>query len=85
MRGGERASSASCLAHAGKSSVQVSAIRAMSGRDIMTRPVWDILTEHGGRSIVLNVPTTYPPEPINVRQAPAPSSAKATCAKSRWR
>ena len=41
------------------------AVRAMSGRDIMTRPVWDILTEHGGRSIVLNVPTTYPPEPIN--------------------
>jgi len=40
-------------------------VRAMSGRDIMTRPVWDILTEHGGRSIVLNVPTTYPPEPIN--------------------
>ena len=40
-------------------------VRAMSGRDIMTRHVWDILTEHGGRSIVLNVPTTYPPEPIN--------------------
>ncbi|HLF84461.1 MAG TPA: alkaline phosphatase family protein [Blastocatellia bacterium] len=40
-------------------------VRTMSGRDIMTRPVWDILTEHGGRSIVLNVPTTYPPEPIN--------------------
>ena len=40
-------------------------VRAMSGRDIMTRPVWDILTEHGGRSVVLNVPTTYPPEPIN--------------------
>lgn len=40
-------------------------VRAMSGRDIMTRPVWDILTEHGRRSIVLNVPTTYPPEPIN--------------------
>jgi predicted AlkP superfamily phosphohydrolase/phosphomutase len=40
-------------------------VRAMSGRDIMTRPVWDILTEHGGRSIVLNVPTTYPPERIN--------------------
>lgn len=40
-------------------------VRAMSGRDIMTKPVWDILTEKGGRSIVLNVPTTYPPEPIN--------------------
>jgi predicted AlkP superfamily phosphohydrolase/phosphomutase len=40
-------------------------VRAMSGRDIMTRPVWNILTEHGGRSIVINVPTTYPPEPMN--------------------
>jgi len=40
-------------------------VRAMSGRDIMTRPVWNILTEHGGRSIVVNVPTTYPPEPMN--------------------
>ncbi|PYT04151.1 MAG: hypothetical protein DMF60_16170 [Acidobacteria bacterium] len=40
-------------------------VRAMSGRDIMTRPVWDILTEYGGRSIVVNVPTTYPPEPIS--------------------
>src|SRR3954471_20204772 len=40
-------------------------VRAMSGRDIMTRHVWDLLTETGGRSIVLNVPTTYPPEPLN--------------------
>lgn len=40
-------------------------VRAMSGRDIMTRPIWDILSEHEGRSIVVNVPTTYPPEPIN--------------------
>lgn len=40
-------------------------VRAMSGRDILTRHVWDFLTEQGGRSIVLNVPTTYPPEPLN--------------------
>jgi predicted AlkP superfamily phosphohydrolase/phosphomutase len=40
-------------------------VRAMSGRDIMTRNVWDILSSRGGRSIVLNVPTTYPPEAIN--------------------
>ncbi len=40
-------------------------VRAMSGRDIMTHNVWDILSGRGGRSIVLNVPTTYPPEPIN--------------------
>jgi len=40
-------------------------VRAMSGRDIMTRPIWDIVTKQGGRSIVVNVPTTYPPESIN--------------------
>ena len=40
-------------------------VRAMSGRDIMTRSVWDFVTDQGGRSIVLNVPTTYPPEPLN--------------------
>lgn len=40
-------------------------VRAMSGRDIMTRHVWDIVTEQRGRSIVHNVPTTYPPEPLN--------------------
>jgi predicted AlkP superfamily phosphohydrolase/phosphomutase len=40
-------------------------VRAMSGRDIMTRPVWDILGEHGGRSFLVNIPTTYPPEQVN--------------------
>ncbi|HKG22183.1 MAG TPA: alkaline phosphatase family protein [Blastocatellia bacterium] len=40
-------------------------VRAMSGRDILTRPIWDLLGAHGGRSVVLNVPTTYPPEPLN--------------------
>ncbi|HJQ67998.1 MAG TPA: alkaline phosphatase family protein [Blastocatellia bacterium] len=40
-------------------------VRAMSGRDIMTRPVWELLGAQGGRSIVINVPTTYPPEPLN--------------------
>lgn len=40
-------------------------VRAMSGRDIQTRHVWDFMTDQGGRSIVVNVPTTYPPEPLN--------------------
>src|SRR6185503_5648127 len=40
-------------------------VRAMSGRDIMTRHIWDIVSEQGGRSIVLNVPTAYPPEPLD--------------------
>ncbi|MBI3654387.1 MAG: alkaline phosphatase family protein [Acidobacteria bacterium] len=41
------------------------AVRAMSGRDIMTRHVWDLLGAQQGRSIVINVPTAYPPEPLN--------------------
>jgi predicted AlkP superfamily phosphohydrolase/phosphomutase len=41
------------------------AVRAMSGRDIMTRHVWDLLGAHAGRAIVINVPTAYPPEPLN--------------------
>lgn len=40
-------------------------VRAMSGRDIQTRHVWDFMTDRGGRSVVVNVPTTYPPEPLN--------------------
>src|SRR6266498_257386 len=40
-------------------------VRAMSGLDIRTRHVWDLLGESGGRSIVINVPTAYPPEPLN--------------------
>lgn len=40
-------------------------VRAMSGRDIMTRHVWDLLGDARGRSIVINVPTAYPPEPLN--------------------
>ncbi|MGH9763048.1 MAG: alkaline phosphatase family protein, partial [Blastocatellia bacterium] len=32
---------------------------------IMTRPIWDLLTQHGGRSLLVNIPTTYPPEPLN--------------------
>jgi predicted AlkP superfamily phosphohydrolase/phosphomutase len=39
-------------------------VRAMSGLDIMTRPIWDMLTENGGRSLLVNIPTTYPPEPL---------------------
>ena len=40
-------------------------VRAMSGRDIMTRHLWDLLGARGGRSVVVNVPTAYPPEPLN--------------------
>ena len=33
--------------------------------DIRSRPVWDVLAEHGKRSVVLNVPSTYPAKPMN--------------------
>ncbi len=39
-------------------------VRAMSGRDIQTRHIWDFLSHQEGRSIVINVPTAYPPEPL---------------------
>src|SRR5262244_2757033 len=40
-------------------------VRAMSGRDVMTRPVWDLVSQQGGRVLLVNIPTTYPPEPVN--------------------
>jgi predicted AlkP superfamily phosphohydrolase/phosphomutase len=40
-------------------------IKINSGAVRRTQTVWQLLTEHGRRSIVLNVPMTYPPEPIN--------------------
>ncbi|HKV38171.1 MAG TPA: alkaline phosphatase family protein [Blastocatellia bacterium] len=39
-------------------------VRAMSGLDIMTRHIWNILGDHCGRSLLVNIPTTYPPEPL---------------------
>lgn len=39
-------------------------VRAMSGRDIQTRHVWEFLSDQSGRSIVVNIPTAYPPEPL---------------------
>jgi predicted AlkP superfamily phosphohydrolase/phosphomutase len=36
-----------------------------SSRDVKTKRVWDILGEHGKRSIVIGVPHTYPPSPLN--------------------
>lgn len=29
------------------------------------RALWEIISENGGRVVVLNVPTTYPPNPVN--------------------
>ena len=40
-------------------------VRPISGRDVMTRTVWDLLSSQDGRSILVNIPTTYPPEPVN--------------------
>src|SRR5260370_5518849 len=31
----------------------------------MTKAVWDLLSGQGGRSLLFNIPTTYPPEPVN--------------------
>jgi predicted AlkP superfamily phosphohydrolase/phosphomutase len=39
--------------------------RLVSSRDIRGPTLWRYLSDHGRRCIVLNVPCTYPPEPIN--------------------
>lgn len=36
----------------------------VSARDVKTRRVWDILGAHGKKVGVMNVPCTYPPEPV---------------------
>ncbi len=41
------------------------AIKVNSGAVRRAQTVWQLLTEQGRRSIVLNVPMTYPPDPIN--------------------
>ena len=40
-------------------------IRLTRSEDIRTRTLWQILSDHGLRSIVLNIPNTYPPQPID--------------------
>jgi predicted AlkP superfamily phosphohydrolase/phosphomutase len=39
--------------------------RLTSSRDIRSRTLWEILSQDGQRSVVMNVPGTYPPAPIN--------------------
>jgi predicted AlkP superfamily phosphohydrolase/phosphomutase len=36
-----------------------------SSRLVNERPLWDVLGDHGKRSIALGVPLTYPPRPMN--------------------
>jgi predicted AlkP superfamily phosphohydrolase/phosphomutase len=40
-------------------------IRYNSGADIRTRTLWRIISDHGRQVAVINVPMTYPPEPVN--------------------
>ena len=40
-------------------------IKLNSGANRRAQTVWQLLTEHGRRSIALNVPMTYPPDPID--------------------
>ncbi|MBI4850970.1 MAG: alkaline phosphatase family protein [Acidobacteria bacterium] len=39
--------------------------RAMSGLDIQTKTIWEILSDRGRSVGVVNVPTTYPTVPVN--------------------
>lgn len=40
-------------------------LKVMNSHDVRARAIWEILEEHGRRSGVLNIPTCYPPTPIN--------------------
>lgn len=40
-------------------------VRLLNGQDRVGRPVWRILSERGFQVGVLNVPLTYPPEPVS--------------------
>ena len=33
--------------------------------DIRSKKLWDVLGEHGKRSVIINVPSTYPAQPLN--------------------
>src|SRR5437867_3447873 len=39
-------------------------IRVIDARFRRGKAIWDIISEAGGRVVVLNVPTTYPPHPV---------------------
>jgi predicted AlkP superfamily phosphohydrolase/phosphomutase len=36
-----------------------------NSHNIKSKPIWEIIGEHGKRSIVVNVPSTYPAKPLN--------------------
>lgn len=40
-------------------------LKVMNSHDVRARAIWNILEDHGLRSGVLNIPTCYPPTPIN--------------------
>ena len=39
--------------------------RYVNVHDVKGKAIWDILSEYGKKSIIFNVPLTYPPKPIN--------------------
>jgi predicted AlkP superfamily phosphohydrolase/phosphomutase len=39
--------------------------QVIDSRHRRERAIWDIISNNGGRVVVLNVPTTYPPNPVN--------------------
>lgn len=40
-------------------------LELVCGLDTKVRTLWELLSEHGKRVIVVNVPMTYPPKPVN--------------------
>lgn len=40
-------------------------IRPISSKDIKSKMVWEYLSQHGRRSVLINIPFYYPPKPLN--------------------
>lgn len=40
-------------------------IRPISPNDIKSKMIWEYLSQHGRRSVLINIPFSYPPKPLN--------------------
>ena len=41
------------------------AMKAMDSTDVRMKTVWEVLSDRGRRSVVINDPCSYPPQPID--------------------
>src|SRR5574340_385161 len=48
-----------------RSSYEYDALRVVNSNDVSARTVWNLLSRHRLKSLVVGVPQTYPPKPLN--------------------